>query len=191
MKKIIEANLIEHIRVMQKILEENCMTIESISSVIIGAYRKNKKLLIAGNGGSAADAQHIAGELVNRFYHDRKPLRAIALSADSSVITSWANDKSYDSFFERQVEAHGDLGDILLAISTSGNSSNIIKAVKKAREKEMITIGLLGNYGGKLKGLCNYEMIVPSSDTPRVQEAHELVYHTICQLVEGAFVDEK
>jgi D-sedoheptulose 7-phosphate isomerase len=190
MNSLIIDNFRNHLSIIKE-LEASSWKIEEVSQVIIDAYRKNKKLLIAGNGGSAADAQHIAGELVNRFYYDRKPLRAIALSSDSSVITSWANDKSYDSFFERQVEAHGDLGDVLLAISTSGNSSNIIKAVKKAREKEMITLGLLGNYGGKLKGICNYELIVPSSDTPRIQEAHELIYHTICQLVEREFTNEK
>jgi len=191
MKKIIETNLREHIDIIQKILEENCRTIEEISSVIIGAYRKNKKLLIVGNGGSSADAQHIAGELVNRFYYDRKPLRAMSLSVDSCAITSWANDKDYGSIFERQVDAHGDLGDILLAISTSGNSLSIINAVNKAKEKSLITVGLLGNYGGKLKGTCDYELIVPSSNTPRIQEAHEVVYHTICQLVEEEFAHEK
>jgi D-sedoheptulose 7-phosphate isomerase len=191
MKKIIEGNLKEHIFVVQKVLEENCVVIEEISNVIIDAYKRNKKLLVAGNGGSSADAQHIAGELVNKFYHDRRPLRAMSLSVDSCAITSWANDKDYDSVFERQVEAHGDLGDVLLAISTSGNSSNLIRAVNKAREKQLTTIGFLGNYGGKLKGICDYELIVPSSNTPRVQEAHEVIYHTICQLVEEEFKNEK
>jgi D-sedoheptulose 7-phosphate isomerase len=191
MKKIIETNLREHISVMQEILEENCRIIEEVSSAIIDAYRKNKKLLIVGNGGSSADAQHIAGELVNKFYYDRKPLRAMSLSVDSCAITSWANDKDYGSIFERQVDAHGDLGDVLLAISTSGNSLSILNAVKKAKEKRLVTVGLLGNYGGKMKGICDYEFIVPSSNTPRVQEAHEVVYHTICQLVEEEFAHEK
>lgn len=188
MKNLIKKNFQENINLMQQILMEFPEKIEKISRTIISAYKKNKKILIAGNGGSAADAQHIAGELVNKFYYDRKPLRAISLSADSSILTSWANDKNYDSVFERQVEAYGDLGDILLAISTSGNSSNIIRAINKAKEKELITIGFFGNYGGKLKGICDYELIIPSQNTPRIQEAHELIYHTICQLVEKSFI---
>jgi D-sedoheptulose 7-phosphate isomerase len=191
MKELIEKNFQEHLEVIQRLSLDFPEKIEEISKVIIDAYKKNKKLLIVGNGGSSADAQHIAGELVNKFYYDRKPLRAMSLSLDSCAITSWANDKGYDSVFERQVEAHGDLGDILIAISTSGNSSNIIRAVNKAREKSLITVGLLGNYGGKLKGVCHYELIVPSSITPRIQEAHELIYHTLCQLVEEEFALEK
>jgi D-sedoheptulose 7-phosphate isomerase len=188
MKKIISQNFSEHVNLIQRMEGIFNYKIEQISEVIINAYKQNKKLLIAGNGGSSADAQHIAGELVNRFYHNRIPLSAISLSADTSVLTSWANDMNYDSVFERQVEAHGNLGDILLAISTSGNSKNIVKAVNKAKEKKLITIGLLGNDGGKLGGMCDYSLIVPSRNTPRIQEAHELIYHTLCEIVEKAFV---
>lgn len=162
--------------------------IMQISDVLIEVYKKENKVLIAGNGGSAADAQHISGELVNKFYHDRKALSAIALSTDTSVLTSWANDRSFDEVFERQVEAHGQKGDALIVISTSGDSVNLINAVYKAKEKYMITFGLLGKSGGRLKGLCDYEIIIPHQDTARIQEAHKVVYHTICQLIEQAFL---
>ena len=110
------------------------------------------------------------------------------MSTDTSVLTSWANDKNFDFVFERQIEAHGNPGDVFIAISTSGNSINLINAVKKAKEKNMITIGLLGKDGGKLKAICDYEITVPCFDTPRIQEVHEIVYHTICQLVEQYFI---
>jgi D-sedoheptulose 7-phosphate isomerase len=186
-KNLILKNFEEHISLMRQVEAVFPNKIAQISEVIINAYKNNHKVLTAGNGGSAADAQHIAGELVNKFYLDRRALSAITLSADTSVLTSWANDKSFDLVFERQVEAHGTQGDILIAISTSGNSVNLINAVKKAREKGMITVGLLGKDGGKLKDICDYEITVPCSDTPRVQEAHEIIYHTICQLVEQSF----
>jgi len=188
MKGVIYKNFQESISLMQRSYLDLSEDIEQISHVIINAYKDNKKVLIAGNGGSAADAQHIAGELVNKFYYDRKPLKAMSLVSDSSVITSWANDKSYDSVFKRQVEAQGDLGDILISISTSGNSKNLIKAVEKANEMRLITVGLLGGGGGELKNLCQYNLIVPSDNTPRVQEVHELIYHTICQIVEEALL---
>jgi D-sedoheptulose 7-phosphate isomerase len=183
-KDLILKNFKEHILLMQQAEIIFPDKIAQISEVIINAYKNNKKVLVAGNGGSAADSQHIVGELVNKFYYDRRALSAIALSTDTSVLTSWANDKSFDLVFERQIEAHGNAGDVFIAISTSGNSVNLIQAVKKAKEKNMITIGLLGKDGGKLKTICDYEMTVPCSDTPRVQEVHEIIYHTICQLVE-------
>lgn len=191
MKDLISKNFKENIELMYQVSQNYSDKIIQISEVIIDAYKNNKKLLIAGNGGSAADAQHIAGELVNKFYKNRKALSAISLSADSSVLTSWANDESYDAVFERQVEAHGNLGDILLAISTSGNSLNLVNAAKKAKERELITIGLLGRDGGKIKDICDYSIIIPSQNTPRIQEAHEIIYHTICEIVEGAFTNDK
>ena len=187
-EKLIFENFDSHISLMKNVGALFADKIIEISKSLIYAYQNSNKLLIAGNGGSAADAQHIAGELVNRFYYDRRALSAIALSTDTSVLTSWANDKSYDSVFERQIEAHGNLGDVFLAISTSGNSVNLINAVKKAKEKGLVAIALSGKDGGKMKGLCDYEIIIPSDDTPRIQEAHEIIYHTICQIVEQAFV---
>lgn len=188
MKELITKNFEEHIFLMQQVSEKFTDKIIQISEIIIDAYKKNNKVLTAGNGGSAADAQHIAGEFVSKFYHDRRALSAIALSTDTSILTSWANDRSYDSVFERQIEAHGNSGDVFIAISTSGNSQNIINAVKKAKEKDILTIGLLGRDGGKLEGLCNYEIIIPSFNVGRIQEAHEVIYHNICQIVEEYFL---
>ncbi len=188
MKDIITKNFRESSLIIQQTGELFADRIAAISLAVINAYEKNSKVLIAGNGGSAADSQHISGELVNKFYHDRKPLSAIALSTDTSVITSWANDKHYDYIFERQVEAHGKPGDILIVISTSGNSRNLVNAVHKARELKLITIGLLGKDGGRLKGLCDYEIIVPCQDTARIQEVHKVIYHTVCEIVEKSFL---
>lgn len=174
---------------IKKIPETEADNILEISKIIIESYKRGKKVLVAGNGGSAADAQHISGELVNTFYKDRKALSAMALSTDTSVITAQANDKHYDYVFERQIEAHGSPYDIFIAITTSGNSKNLIRAAKKANEMGLITIGLLGNDGGLIKDLCKYKVIVPHNDVARIQEAHHVIYHTICELVEKAFVE--
>lgn len=188
MRELVIKNFRESSLLIQQTGEAFTDKIIEIASVVISAYEKGNKVLIAGNGGSAADAQHISGELVNKFYHNRKALSAIALSTDTSVITSWANDVHYDYVFERQIEAHGNLGDILIVISTSGNSQNLVNAAHKAKEKGLVTVSLLGKTGGRLKGLCDYEIIISSQDTARIQEAHKVVYHTICQIVEQAFV---
>lgn len=187
MKEIISKNFYETARLLEDTLKVETNNIESATNALISAYKNNKKLLIAGNGGSAADSQHIAAELVNRFYLDRKPLRAISLTTDTSIITSWANDQSYEQIFERQIEALGDKGDVFLAISTSGNSKNLIRAARKANELEMLTIGLSGNSGGQLKDICKYNIIVPSKDTARIQEIHHVIYHTMCEIVEREF----
>jgi D-sedoheptulose 7-phosphate isomerase len=188
MKDIIIKNFRESSLLIQQSGEIFADKIMQISDALIEVYIRKNKLLIAGNGGSAADAQHISGELVNKFYHDREAFSAIALSTDTSILTSWANDKHFDYVFERQVEAHGKEGDALMVLSTSGNSQNLVNAVHKAKEKHMITISLLGKNGGRLKGLCDYEIIIPHSDTARIQEAHKVIYHTICQLIEQAFL---
>ena len=176
---------------IKKISETEADNIIEISKSITEAYKRGKKVLVAGNGGSAADAQHISGELVNAFYKDRKALSAIALSTDTSVITAWANDKHYDYIFERQVEAHGNPGDVFIAITTSGNSKNLVHAVKKANDMGLITIGLLGKGGGLVKDLCKYKIVVPHNDTARIQEAHHVIYHTICEMIEREFLGEK
>jgi len=188
MRDIIIKNFKESALLIQQAGEIFADKIIQITNLIIDSYKRKNKVLIAGNGGSAADAQHISGELVNKFYHDREALSAIALSTDTSVLTSCANDKNYDCVFERQVEAHGKEGDVLIVISTSGNSQNLVNAVHKARERKMITVSLLGKGGGRLKGLCDYEIIIPHSDTARIQETHKVIYHTICQLIEQAFL---
>lgn len=149
------------------------------------ALNGGRKLLFAGNGGSAADAQHWAGELVSRFYYDRPGLPAIALTTDTSIITAIGNDYGYDYIFARQVEALGQEGDVLFAISTSGNSRNIIRAIEAARAKRMVIIGFTGQSGGLMANLCNICLCAPSSETPRIQEAHEVLGHTLCALIEA------
>jgi D-sedoheptulose 7-phosphate isomerase len=141
-------------------------------------------LLVCGNGGSAADAQHIAAELTGRFFRDRRPLRALALHGNTSSLTAIGNDYGYHEVFAREVDAHGRSGDVLLAISTSGNSPNILRAIEAARAKGMVVIGLTGASGGKMHALCDICLPVPSTSTPRIQECHILIGHTICELLE-------
>ena len=150
------------------------------------ALRNDKKIIFAGNGGSAADAQHLAGELVNRFGFERPGLSAIALTTDTSVITSIANDYGFEKLFSRQIQAIGKKGDVLLAFSTSGNSANIIEGIKEAKKTGIITIGLTGRSGGKMEQFCDLCLKVPSEDTPRIQEAHILIGHIICSLIENS-----
>ena len=160
------------------------LNIESAAKAIIKAYQNSKKVLLCGNGGSAADAQHIAAEFSGRFYFDRAPLHAEALHVNTSFLTAVANDYSYNSVFARMIEASGNSGDILMAFSTSGNSENILKAMETAKNKGLFIIGFTGKSGGKMKNLCDCLLNVPSSDTPRIQEAHITVAHIICELVE-------
>ena len=159
--------------------------IQKVAQAIESCFRNGNKLLIMGNGGSAADAQHIAGELVGRFKLERKGLPAIALTTDSSVMTAWANDYSFDSVFARQVEALARERDILLGLSTSGNSKNILKAFEKGREIGTYNISMTGGTGGELVRISDLNINYPSADTPRIQEGHMLAYHIICELVEG------
>lgn len=170
----------------QKILknQEFLFLIETIVEEIVNAFKKGKKILFCGNGGSAADAQHLAAELSGKFYLDREPLPAEALHVNTSFLTSVANDYSYDEVFARSVRAQGKEGDVLIAISTSGNSRNVIKAIKTANNLKIITVGFTGREGGKMKSLCKYLIKVPSTDTPRIQESHILIGHIICEIVE-------
>jgi len=158
--------------------------IETIVNKSIEAFRLGNKMLLCGNGGSASDAQHIAAELSGRFYADRAPLYAEALHVNSSYMTAVANDYGYEETYARMVEASGRKGDILLGISTSGNSPNVIKALKKGKEKQMVTVGFTGSSGGDMNMVCDIIIKVPSNDTPRIQEAHILIGHIICQLIE-------
>ncbi|MBR6491483.1 MAG: SIS domain-containing protein, partial [Bacteroidales bacterium] len=159
-------------------------TIEDAKNAIVSAYRTGHKVLFAGNGGSAADAQHLAAELSGRFYLDRLPLDAEALHVNTSYLTAVANDYSYDNVYLRAVMAKAKPGDVLVAISTSGNSVNILNAMKYCKEHEIIIIGLTGKTGGKMKDWCDFLLNVPSTDTPRIQEAHIMIGHIICELVE-------
>ncbi|MDL2285480.1 D-sedoheptulose 7-phosphate isomerase [Desulfovibrio sp. OttesenSCG-928-F07] len=161
---------------------ENADKVNEAAIIIATAIAKQGKLLLCGNGGSAADAQHVAGEFVNRFIIDRPPLPAIALSTDTSVLTAIGNDFGYDLVFYKQVQALGQSGDVLFAISTSGNSANVLKAIEAAREKEMTVIGLTGGKGGKMAELCDLLINVNHPSTPLVQEIHLAVEHLICLL---------
>ena len=151
---------------------------------IVTCYKNGGKVLWCGNGGSAADAQHLAAELSGRFYYDRPPLSSEALHVNTSYITAVANDYSYDIIYSRLVEAMGKKGDVLIGLSTSGNSVNVMKALEKANEMGITTIAFTGKTGGKINGLSKYLINIPSTDTPRIQECHMLLGHTICELVE-------
>jgi D-sedoheptulose 7-phosphate isomerase len=158
--------------------------VDRVVAVVARSMAAGGVLLVCGNGGSAADAQHIAAELTGRFFRDRKPLPALALHGNTSSLTAIGNDYGYDEVFAREVGAHGRAGDVLLAISTSGNSRNIVRAIEVARDKQMAIIGLTGESGGKMRDLCDVCLCVPSTSTPRIQECHILIGHTICELLE-------
>ncbi len=164
--------------------EDFFKSIERAVKIIVDCIKNGNKVLIMGNGGSAADAQHFAGEFVNRFLIERAPLPAISLSTDTSVITCIGNDYSFEEIFKKQVEAIGCRGDILFGITTSGNSANIIQAFKVGKERGLLNIGLLGKDGGIAKDICDISIIVPSNSTPRIQEVHITVIHIICEIVE-------
>jgi len=194
MLSVIKSQISSSIKVKTSVLEDAqfLAQINDVAVVIINAYKNNKKTLLAGNGGSAADAQHIAGELVARFHFDRPGLPSIALTTDSSVLTAIGNDYGYERLFSRQVEALGNEGDVFIGISTSGNSPNIIKALEACKEKGIISIGFTGMSGGKMAELCDYCIKVPSNETPRIQEVHILIGHILCLIVEEEmFPDHK
>ncbi len=170
----------------KKLLEnkETLDTIIKVAQVTANALQQGNKALFCGNGGSAADAQHLAAELSGRFYTDRDPLYAEALHVNTSFLTAVANDYSYDVVYSRMLKGCGRKGDILFAISTSGNSKNIINAIEEAKKQNMITVGMTGESGGRMHEMCDYILRVPSNDTPRIQESHILIGHIICQLIE-------
>lgn len=176
-------NLRDHIILFEQLASLDA-PILAASELITATLKNSNKLMICGNGGSAADSQHIAAEFTGRFVKDRPPIAALALSTDTSALTCIGNDYSFNEIFSRQLKALGLKGDCLLGISTSGNSENVIQAVKAANEMGITTIGLLGRDGGKLKSLCNMSIIVPSDITARIQEAHILIGHTLCGSVE-------
>jgi D-sedoheptulose 7-phosphate isomerase len=182
--KIIEKALRESIKVKEEFIKENAHNLILFAEKISQAFTSDRKLMLCGNGGSAADAQHIAAEFVNRFMLERPPLPAIALTTDSSVITSIGNDYSFDDIFSKQIKALGMEGDVLLAISTSGNSGNVISAVKAARVQGIYTAAFTGGDGGRVRSLVDMALVVKSNTTARIQEAHSLAGHVICQLVD-------
>lgn len=184
MQEEIKQQLEESARVKQLIAETLAEKIEQAAKLLINAYRQEKKVLVFGNGGSAGDAQHLAGELVGRFKMERKALPCIALTTDTSIITAVGNDYGYEDIFTRQVEALADQGDIVIGISTSGNSPNVLEAMRVAQAKGAKAIALTGRDGGEMKDLAELSLIVPSEDTPRIQEGHITIIHILCHLVE-------
>lgn len=185
MRAQLTQDIAEHQAVIAS-LEALADDFHAVCEVVAAALASGGKLLLCGNGGSAADCQHIAAELVGRFRRDRPALAAIALTTDTSVLTSVANDYAFETVFARQVEALGRRGDCLLAISTSGRSPNVLAAIAAARALGMVTIGLLGGDGGGAAPACDHALIVPSRDTARIQEAHILIGHALCAALEGA-----
>ncbi|MBP9098148.1 MAG: D-sedoheptulose 7-phosphate isomerase [Ferruginibacter sp.] len=183
--KIIQASIDVKLQVLEN--KDLHHTVSKSVAALVNAFRNGNKVLFCGNGGSAADAQHLAAEFSGRFYTDREALPAEALHVNTSYITAVANDYSYDVVYSRLVQGIGRKGDVLVGLSTSGNSTNIIKALEVANTKEMITIGFTGATGGKMKDICNLLINVPSTDTPRIQESHILLGHIICQLVEEEY----
>ncbi|MBS1788618.1 MAG: D-sedoheptulose 7-phosphate isomerase [Acidobacteria bacterium] len=174
----------ESLEAKRRFFEHSAADVARAAEMIIAAMRAGGKLLIFGNGGSAADAQHIAAELAFKMGRERQALPAIALTTDTSLLTAISNDRHFDYVFARQIQAIGRKGDVALAISTSGNSSNVLQAVEQARAMEISTIGLLGGAGGRMAELVDLPLIVPHHDTPRIQEVHIAIGHIICQLIE-------
>lgn len=184
MEDIIEKILKEHIKLTDASIQENTPNLILLAEKIAMSFTSDRKLMICGNGGSAADAQHIAAEFVNRYSLERPPLPAIALTTDTSVITSIGNDYSFGKVFSKQVKAIGMEGDVLLAISTSGNSENVLLAVKDARDRGIYTAAFIGGDGGRLAAQVDLGMVVKNSVTPRIQEVHILAGHILCHLVD-------
>lgn len=186
MAETIRHNLQTSIDLRQQLLVDGALqtTIQEITDAIITCYRNGGKVFFCGNGGSAADAQHLAAELSGRYYYDRPPLFAEALHVNTSYITAVANDYSFEEIYSRWVRAIGQPGDVLIALSTSGNSENVVRAVAQGQQNQMVTVGFTGQAGGKLKAICDHLIAIPSVDTPRIQELHMLIGHTICEVVE-------
>ncbi|MES2332464.1 MAG: D-sedoheptulose 7-phosphate isomerase [Bacteroidota bacterium] len=186
MKEKIKSIIAASIDVKKQVLADEAFqrNIENIINAITEAFQNGKKVLFCGNGGSAADAQHLAAEFSGRFYKNRKALPSEALHCNTSYLTAVANDYSYDVIYSRLVEGICEEGDVLVGLSTSGNSKNILNAFVSAKEKKVITVGFTGAGGGKMKDICDYLVNIPSEDTPRIQESHIMIGHIICELVE-------
>lgn len=185
----IEQQLQDNINIMKELLSTHVAVVRNVADVIVKAFKRNNYMYLMGNGGSAADAQHIAGEMIGRFKMDRRPLPAVALTTDSSVMTAIANDFGYDQSFSRQVEALVREGDIVMAFTTSGNSKNILNAVKAARDLRAITVGFTGTDGGLLKNEVDFCIKIPTTNTPRIQECHITIGHILCSIIEKELFD--
>ncbi len=189
MQSIIENEFNEHLKTAQATLEYIATPLEVAANLCIDSLQKGGKILIFGNGGSAADAQHIAAEMVGRYKVERKGLAAIALTTDTSALTSIGNDYGYSHVFDRQVEALANEADVAIGISTGGSSDNVISALRLAKEMGCKTIGFSGRDGGDMNTLCDINLVVPAEDTPRIQEMHIVIGHTICHLIDQVFKD--
>ncbi|MBY0124252.1 SIS domain-containing protein [Bacillus sp. S/N-304-OC-R1] len=187
MTQLVLTGILEHQKVIEIIKNQLIDEVELIGHKCKSAIEQGNTIFFMGNGGSAADSQHLAAELVGRFYKERRGLPSIALTTDTSILTAVGNDYGYDEVFSRQVEALVKPNDIVIGISTSGNSSNIIKAVHQAKKTGAITIGFTGNEGGRLKDICEHCLIIPSSNTARIQEAHILIGHIICEIIDEVY----
>jgi D-sedoheptulose 7-phosphate isomerase len=187
MKEQIKRKLAEHATVIERIGDEDIVKIEKAAQMIVDCYKKGGKVVLFGNGGSAADAQHIAAELVGKYKLERKALPAIALNINTSIITAIGNDYGFEKVFSRQVEALVNENDVVIALSTSGNSENVIAGVLRAKDRGAKVVALTGSSGGRLKESADILLNVPSDDTPRIQEAHITIGHIICGLVENSF----
>lgn len=186
MKKMIQAEFEAHRQTIEKTIETLIPSVEEASSMLVETLKNGHKILLCGNGGSAADAQHIAAELTGRYKSERRGLPGIALTTDTSALTAISNDYGYGRVFDRQVEALANKGDLIIGISTSGNSKNVISAFKMAKELGCHCLGLSGRDSGEMNEICDLTIVVPSDDTPRIQEMHILIGHTLCQAVDDA-----
>lgn len=184
MNNLIKNHINEHINTISLIDEKIQNEILNFANKMVGALKEKKTIFWCGNGGSSSDAQHLAAELIGRFKDDRRALRSISLTADSSVLTCISNDYNFENIFSRQVEALGNEGDILIGISTSGKSQNIINALRKAKNMGLMTMGLLGKGGGESLAECELSIVIPSDVTARIQESHILIGHILCDLIE-------
>ena len=184
---LIRRNISDSIAVKQELLQNNDIMVDiiKVADLIVEAFNKGNKLLLCGNGGSAADAQHLAAEFSGKYYLNRPPLHAEALHTDTSFMTAVSNDFSFDEVYARLIQGIGKQGDILIGMSTSGNSKNVINALEEAKKKNIITIGISGKANGNMKSYCDYLINIPSDDTPRIQECHLMLGHAICELVEN------
>jgi D-sedoheptulose 7-phosphate isomerase len=185
MQSIIESEFREHLKIARETMECIASPLEIAANLCIDGLNNGRKILICGNGGSAADAQHVAAELVGRYKLERKGLAVIALTTDTSVLTSIGNDYGYNHVFDRQVEALANEGDVIIGISTGGASSNVISALKLANKLGCKTIGFSGRDGGEMNNVCDVNLVVPAQDTPRIQEMHIVIGHTLCHLIEN------
>lgn len=187
MESLIQNSYAEHLKTIELSVTKNSKSLAKAGEILVQALKNGNKVLICGNGGSAADAQHIAAELTGRYKKERVSLPGIALSVDTSAITAIGNDYSFEEIFSRQLEGLGKNGDVLIALSTSGNSGNVLRAISVAQEKWISTIGLLGKDGGKIGSVVDVAIIVPSDNTPRIQECHILMYHILCEYIDEQF----